>query len=277
MRYWKREQEKIEIQNEELTMHRTKLEKLVEERTTDLEGALKKAEESERLKSSFLANMSHEVRTPMNAIVGFSQIIKEDELDSTERNTYIDIIQNNCQSLLVIINDILDISLIEADQLNIDNQLFDLNELMEELNNYYRLKSTKEVRIEFIPSDGAHEMLINQDRVRIKQVMQNLLDNAIKFTEKGAIRFGYSIEDEKLDFFVEDSGIGIQKKDYNKVFAPFSKVENPEIRMYRGTGLGLAICRKIAELLHGDLSFSSEPGKGTTFHFIIPLHSAPLA
>ena len=265
-------QEKIESQNEELSLHRTKLEKLVEERTQDLEEALKKAEEADRLKSSFLANMSHEVRTPMNAIVGFAQLIKEEDLDKKERNEYIDIIHNNCQSLLVIINDILDISIIEADQLVVNKQPFDIDKMFTELVNYYLLKATRDLRIEYICPGGCREFIITHDMIRIKQVLQNLIDNAIKFTESGHVRFGYRIEHNTIDFFVEDTGIGIHQEDYAKVFAPFTKAEYPETKIYRGAGLGLAICRKIAERLQGSLTFSSEWGKGTTFHFLLPLH-----
>ncbi|MBN1117941.1 MAG: response regulator [Bacteroidales bacterium] len=267
-------QEEISLQNEELSFHRHKLERLVDERTSDLEHALKKAEESDKLKSAFLANMSHEIRTPMNAIVGFSHLLRDEDFNETERNEYIDIIQKNCDSLLVIINDILDISKIESNQISLVNRQFDLIPTLKEIYSYYQLKNTKQQLEMYFENPGNYNSLvINTDEVRIRQVVQNLMDNALKFTLSGKIILSVSKAKTKdeITIAVKDSGFGINPKDYHKVFLPFSKIEHNEDEFIGGAGLGLAICKKIAFLMGGQINFDSEVNKGSTFFFTIPV------
>jgi signal transduction histidine kinase/ligand-binding sensor domain-containing protein/CheY-like chemotaxis protein len=264
-------QEEIANQNEELTYHRTRLEDLVNQRTNDLEKALKKAEESDKLKSAFLANMSHEIRTPMNAIVGFSHLIKDDDLEKKERNEFIDIIQKNCESLLVIINDILDISKIEANQLAITHKPFDLVKTFREIENYYTLKKIHYLNIFCIIPPDIQKFIIISDETRIRQIIQNLVDNSIKYTDEGEITFGFENRNKFIRFYVKDSGIGIKPEDYHKVFVPFGKIDQDPSRLYTGTGLGLAICKKIIELLEGSISFDSVVGKGTVFKIDLPM------
>lgn len=268
-------QEEITLQNEELNDHRNKLEKMIEERTADMKKALKKAEESDRLKSAFLANMSHEIRTPMNAIVGFSHLMGDDDTTDEEREEFIRTIQKNAETLLVIINDILDISKIEADQINIIKRDFSVNNMLNELYSFYRLKTSEKLELKYdVPKEN---ITINNDETRIRQVLQNLLDNAFKFTEEGTILFGLEIQNNNktLEFYVKDTGIGIDETDFQKIFIPFSKIDASDSKMYSGTGLGLAICKKIAQLLGGDIRLESEIGKGSTFRFILPVDYTP--
>lgn len=267
-------QEEIGLQNEELNFHRNKLEKLVEERTSDLERALKKAEESDQLKSAFLANMSHEIRTPMNAIVGFSYLIRDEKLETPERNEYIDIIQKNCDSLLVIINDILDISKIESNQVVIVRRIFDVYKMLNDLCNYFKIKIPPSIEFRCEKPEEIPSLIINHDEIRIRQVLQNLIDNAIKFTENGHITIRVDIFGNELCFSIEDTGIGINQQDFHKVFVPFNKIEFSNSKFYSGAGLGLAICKRIAKLINGSIDFESEPGKGSTFRFSFPFEYA---
>jgi signal transduction histidine kinase/ligand-binding sensor domain-containing protein/CheY-like chemotaxis protein len=264
-------QKEISTQNKELETHRNRLEELVTERTAELEKALLKAEESDRLKSAFLANMSHEIRTPLNAIVGFSSLLKNENITKKQIQEYIDTINTNSDSLLILINDILDLSRIEADQLIINKSAFNVNKILEELENYYNLGNDNAISITFINKDNKKKLLIYNDPVRFKQVLSNLLDNAKKYTEKGFIRFGYNLKPGNVEFFVSDSGIGIKKSDFDKVFNHFYKIENNGIKIYRGTGLGLAICKRLVNLMGGEIWLESEEEKGTTFYFNLSL------
>ncbi|MBN2761769.1 MAG: hypothetical protein JXR41_01675, partial [Bacteroidales bacterium] len=266
-------QEEIIMQNEELAKHRNHLEELVAERTAELENARRKAEEADRLKSAFLANMSHEIRTPMNAIVGFSNLLLTDD-DETEKEDYVRIINNNCENLMVLINDILDVSLIEANQLKINPVPFDANLVLNELESVYKHKSKPELKIQLIAPVQRKFVLIT-DQHRFRQILNNLLSNAIKYTEKGGIKFGYEMKDDHVLFYVSDSGIGIDKDDFERIFDYFHKLENSSARLYKGTGIGLSISKKLVELLGGKIWLESEPGNGTTFFFTIPLTQTP--
>lgn len=263
-------QEEISLQNDELAMHRSQLENMVQERTVELQEAKKKAEESDRLKSSFLANMSHEIRTPMNAIIGFSTLLKDDDLTENEKGEFIDVIQGNCESLLVIINDILDISKIEANQVDIEKSSFDINKMLQEIQNFY-LRNSDNVEVVLDISEESKPQIIYTDQVRFKQILLNLLNNALKFTLKGEVRYGYRIVDGYFQFFVSDTGIGIEKSEFNKLFEQFSKINTGGLKYFKGTGLGLAISKKLVELLGGKIWVDSVKKQGTTFYFTIPL------
>ncbi|MBN1953054.1 MAG: response regulator [Bacteroidales bacterium] len=262
-------QEEISLQNEELDYHRNELQKLVDERTSDLQKALEKAKESDRLKSAFLANMSHEIRTPMNAIVGFSNLLRDDVMEVDLKNSYIDIIEKNCNALLVIINDILDISTIEANQLSIASNPFDIIDTFKDLHETYQLRKEKlEMRLR-LPENREH-LIINHDEIRIKQIMQNLIDNALKFTDQGFIEYALDYRNNELSISVQDTGIGINPNALRMIFEPFIKAQENENRFYSGTGLGLAICKKIIDLMGGEIQVESEPGHGTIFRVNIP-------
>ncbi|MBN2611634.1 MAG: response regulator [Bacteroidales bacterium] len=264
-------QEEIVIQNEELARHRYNLEQLVEERTAELEKARRKAEESDRLKSAFLANMSHEIRTPMNAIVGFSNLLLS-ESNEDEKREYVNIITNNSETLIVLINDILDISMIEADQLHMNPQRFDANPVLQEFANTYRYKNKAGIEI-ILDSFPAPNLVLFTDQFRFRQILNNLLGNALKYTDQGYIRFGYNITGGFATFYVSDTGVGIDKKDYEKVFNYFQKLDNKDAKLYRGAGIGLSICKKLLKIMGGRIWLESEPGQGTTFFFTLPCYS----
>lgn len=262
--------EEIMAQKDELEKHRNHLEKLVKERTRDLELAKVKAEESDRLKSSFLANMSHEIRTPMNAIMGFSNLLVEDQPDAELRKNLSNEISKNGFSLLNLIDNILDLAKIETNQLKIDLTHFNLHELLNEIYyTYYELIKNNELKF-ILKLKKQFDVILYSDPIRIKQIFKNLIENAIKFTEKGLIEIGYSFREEKLSLYVKDTGIGMDEKQLQLIFARFSKIENNKQKLYRGAGLGLSICKQMTELLGGEIAVESELDKGSTFYINIP-------
>lgn len=264
-------QEEITCQNHELQRHRTQLEELVWERTKELEKAKLQAENSDRLKSAFLANLSHELRTPMNAIVGFSNLLSLPDVEHTERETYTTFINSNTNTLLTLINDILDVSLIETDQFKLFNQEFQVKSLFEELELSFNMQNKKQIEIKAFHDNNNPDLMLYNDQVRIKQVISNLISNAIKFTEKGHVHFKWEVSGNQVQFIVEDTGIGIQPKDLPHIFNAFYKAENDLSKLYRGTGLGLSLSKKIIGQMQGNIEVSSEPGKGSKFTVTIPI------
>ena len=233
----------------------------------DLREAKNKAEESNRLKSAFLANMSHEIRTPLNAIVGFSDMICQID-DPVEKQEYMKIIIANNELLLQLIDDILDLSKIEAGTMDFSYSVTDVNELMSNICHQMEQKDhSPEVQISFI--EKAPTCVINTDRVRLSQVMINLMSNAMKFTERGSISIGYRISEakDKIYFFCKDTGMGIAADKLELVFERFVKLN----AFVKGTGLGLAICRGIVERLGGAIGVDSKEGEGACFWFRIPV------
>jgi len=238
--------------------------------------AKEKAVENDRLKSAFLANMSHEIRTPMNSILGFSNLLPEAETDE-ERNEYISIIVSNGHLLMNLINDIIDISKIEAGLTKAYKTAFRINEEMENIYNLFSVhKKCASGKVELlmkISSDIQNETLYS-DKTKFSQVLINLVNNALKFTEKGVVEFGFTKEtiNKKpvIQFYVKDSGIGISKSDQDLIFDRFRQVDVIDRNAYGGTGLGLSICKSFAKLLGGDIHVESEEGKGSTFFFYLP-------
>jgi signal transduction histidine kinase/CheY-like chemotaxis protein len=230
----------------------------------------KKAINSDRLKTSFLQNISHEIRTPMNSIIGFSELLKDNDTTETERMEYLEMIGKSSDQLLNIVNEVLDISLIETGNISLNKKRVNLNNLMDEL--YHTFKSSINKDIIFTEIKGLSDSfsLILTDVIKVRQILNNLLDNSIKFTEKGFIRYGYSMENEELTFFVEDSGIGIPPDFHKNIFERFRKIGPEKIKLYEGVGLGLAICKGNTDLLKGRIWFESQPGKGSEFFFTIP-------
>ena len=232
----------------------------------ELLSAKERAEESNRLKSTFLANMSHEIRTPLNAIVGFSGILASAE-EGQEKQEYVSIIENNNALLLQLISDILDLSKIEAGTMEFVYSDFELNKVMDELENSLRLKldPAKEVQLCFEP--GLQECYVHLERNRLSQLIINLVTNAIKFTEEGSIRFGYQLwESGQLYFYVRDTGCGIPRDKQDAVFGRFVKLNS----FAQGTGLGLSICQMLVEHMGGEIGLQSETGEGATFWFTLP-------
>ncbi|ASB47704.1 ligand-binding sensor domain-containing protein [Alkalitalea saponilacus] len=263
--------EEITCQNYELERHRNQLEELVTERTKELIKAKEQAEISDRLKTAFLANLSHELRTPMNAIVGFSNLLVQPDLDNEEKNSYIQMINTNTDTLLTLINDILDISMIETNQLSLTKQWFAVRQIMEELIAYFNMKNEKDIELKVIPDNSEFDLELFNDPIRIKQVLSNLLTNAIKFTNEGYVHFGWKTENNSVTFFVRDTGIGIEKEEIPKIFKSFYKIEKDTSVLYRGTGLGLALSKKILNQMGSTIEVESEPGKGSMFYFSLPL------
>jgi len=240
-----------------------------------LQVAKEKSEESDRLKTAFLANMSHEIRTPMNGIIGFSQVLMEKEFPRNKQKQFLEVIHSRSVHLLDVINDIIDISKIEAGQLNITYSNFYLNDTLNNLYNQYGFnlqnQDEKKIKLEHYWDLPRVESYITTDQVRLKQILGNLLNNAIKFTEKGKIEFGYEkSEDNLLKFYVKDTGIGIPRSQFEFIFDRFRQVDGSTTRNYEGTGLGLAISKNIAEALGGEIWLESSEGKGTIFYFTIP-------
>ena len=260
----------IESQNQELELHRQHLEFLVEQRTDELVTAKEEAEKADMLKTAFLANMSHEIRTPMNAILGFIDILDDTCYTEEERKQFKKLINSSGQTLIALINDIIDIAKIESGQIDISLNSFELAPLVEELKLLYEKKVLENNSSVEIHIDTVQPVNMNSDLHRINQVMVNLLDNAIKFTETGQIWFGYKLKAREVLFFVKDTGIGISEESQAYIFERFRKIENANSKLYRGAGLGLTISKHIVELLGGRIWVESEFGKGTTFFFTIP-------
>ena len=222
-----------------------------------------KAEMMDRLKSAFLANMSHEIRTPLNAIVGFSDLLVETE-ELSERQEYIKLVRENNDLLLQLISDILDLSKIEAGTFEFTSGDVDVNLLCEDIVRSMGMKAKEEVELVF--DDHLPVCHVISDRNRIHQVISNFVNNAMKFTSEGSIHVGYKLKDGELEFYVEDTGIGIEKEQLPHIFERFVKLNS----FVHGTGLGLSICQSIVEQLGGRIGVDSEKGKGSRFWFTIP-------
>ncbi len=234
--------------------------------------AKERAEESDRLKSAFLANMSHEIRTPLNGILGFSQLITADDSTTEKRNFYGEIIKNSCDQLLNVINDIIDISKIEANQIEMKLTPVNINYILEKIISIHFENITHRNLIlhkNFALSD--QECLFVCDETKLYQILNNLLSNAIKFTEQGSIDIGYMIKNPFIEFYVKDTGVGINKEDQQIIFERFRQVETTLSRRRGGSGLGLSISKAYVELIGGKIWLESDLDKGTTLFFTIPL------
>ena len=228
-----------------------------------LKEAKENAERSERLKSAFLANMSHEIRTPLNAIVGFSRIISEVE-SPEDKAEFCRIIEENNDRLLHLINELLDISKIEADMVKFNIQPIGMNELCAEVYHAFELRCPPEIHL--INEATGKEHFAMADKNRTIQIVSNLIDNALKFTKHGSICFGYKVKGKFIEIYATDTGIGIEPEQLDTIFNRFVKA-NENIQ---GTGLGLSICKMLVEKMGGQISVESQFGKGTTFKFTLP-------
>ena len=242
----------------------------------ELKKALLEAQKSDKLKTSFLANMSHEIRTPMNSILGFSELLRtERDLEESERDMYFSIIEEKGYELLHIINDIIEISKIEAQLIDIKNEHFDLDVLMNSVFKTFQHEARftrKTVKLNLIKfeNEAVKPLIIQSDKLRINQILSNLIFNALKFTDEGSIEFGYKNKGSHIEFQVKDTGIGISKKDKEIIFARFRQADNNYTRNHGGNGLGLNICKNLVCLLGGKIWVDSVLGKGSTFYFSIP-------
>ncbi len=248
----------------------------LKETEKNLKKIKKNAIESDKLKSSFLANMSHEIRTPLNAIIGFSQLLSQDDVSTEIRQRYYSLIDNNSRQLLDLIDDIIDLTKIEAGQIKINKSDFNVNQLIKELklnfnNNLDLFEKTEQLSLLTKTPINSDNIILHSDKQKLLQVFNNLVSNAIKFTRKGQIIIGYRILDSQfLQFYVKDSGIGIPEEKQKLIFNRFQQLSSTHSPMTKGTGLGLTISQNIVQLLGGELSVKSEYGKGSTFLFTIP-------
>ena len=239
-----------------------------------------KAEESDRLKTAFLSNMSHEIRTPMNAIVGFSDLLSDEQLSPEERRDFISQINQGADDLMRLIDDIIDIAKIEAGQVNVHISECFVRELFRELHLMYiqniKRAGKDQVSINIRWDWPLNELAIYTDPFRLKQILINLLSNAVKFTEEGEIILGIEEHPEGIYFYVKDSGIGIREEKQKVIFDRFMQGHETKTKLYGGTGLGLAISKNLTEILGGTIGVTSSSGEGSTFWFILPRNEVPL-
>ena len=225
-----------------------------------------KAEQASRMKSQFLANMSHEIRTPLNAIEGFSRVMAETD-SPDERMKYMEIIESNNTRLMALIDDILDISRVEAGEISIKKSMTNLNDLCRDLKNIFKFRCPDTVQLEW--SEPNMKVALNTDQNRITQVFSNLISNALKHTTRGSVTYGYRLLNDgtEVEFFVTDTGTGIAQEDLNNIFDTYF---SRDAEVQNGYGLGLSLCKTIVEKLGGKISVQSKVGEGSTFHFILP-------
>ncbi len=240
--------------------------KLVEEK--------QRAEESDRLKSVFLANMSHEIRTPMNAIVGFSQLLQEDDLTREETTTYLNILKAKSNELLNLINDILYLSKIEAREVVLRPENITMKEFLVQCGFHWRklISEEKQQRLKlYIIEELSPDLEVSVDSLRLTQVLNILISNAVKFTEEGSITVQCVVDNDRIHFEIHDTGIGISPDKQKIIFGRFRQADDSQTRKYGGAGLGLAICSQLVELMDGNVGVISEQGVGSTFWFNIPM------
>lgn len=240
----------------------------------ELRIAKEKAEESDRLKSAFLSNMSHEIRTPLNAVTGFSCLLPDPDLTGENKKEFVHRIAKSCDVLLNLINNILDLSKLEAGKIKLNGRKCQLNKFLENIYSLYLNGMAKQdksnLSFKLIKANSDDTFTVIADPDRIFQVLSNLIDNAFKFTENGSVGFGYKIRDDHLLFFVEDTGPGLSEAQRKIIFERFRKAEESKTKLYGGAGLGLAICNKLVQLMGGKIWVESEPGQGASFFFTVP-------
>ena len=236
-----------------------------------LEKAMEKAEESDRLKSAFLHNISHEIRTPLNAIVGFSALLNEPDNDPASRKEFIEIITRSTDHLLEIINNIVEISNLESTSIKVCKAEMNLNSILRRIYDQFRVEAGgQNVSLCFSASLEDSEVNIMADGFKLMQVLSNLVNNAMKFTNEGEVEFGYNMKDKMIEFYVSDTGIGISPEHHDMIFSRFYQTDCSFTRRFQGTGLGLSIAKAYVELMGGMIWFKSKPGEGSIFYFTIP-------
>jgi PAS domain S-box-containing protein len=263
----------IKETNHKHTRHLCMVEDITEEKQmfVNLVQAKENAEESDRLKTAFLANMSHEIRTPINSIIGFSNLLFDPAFDQETQKEFTNIIRQSGKNLLFIINDIIDLSKIETGLLKMNKYSFPVTELLISLYKDFEPEAQKKkIDLRFFYPVTDERITVCSDKERIYQILNNLIDNALKFTKKGFIEFGAVVGKDCVQFYVNDTGIGIAPENHEKIFERFRQIECSYVRQHGGNGLGLTLCKQLTELLGGKIWLESEIGKGSTFYFTIP-------
>ena len=266
-----------------LESHAYHLEELVKERTLELEKigddlrvAKNNAENSNRLKDMFLQTISHEVRTPLNGIIGSSILLTSDNLTPDKKHEYVELMDSSVKRLIATITDYIDISLIHSGNLKVDYQMINIRSFMLDIKTKYeKTCKLKKLLLEFIVPENYPENNYMTDVDLIKLIFSHLIENAIKFTTKGSIQVGFNMLPNQFEFFVRDTGIGIEKHLQKRIFNTFEQGDNSTTRSYEGSGLGLSICKGILTLLGGEIWMESHTGSGSTFFFTLPLTSQP--
>ena len=237
----------------------------------ELERAKERATESDRLKAAFLNNLSHEIRTPLNAIVGFSTLLGEPGQPSANRMDFMDIVTHSSDHLLEIVDDVLEISKIETKSIRIIIKEVNIDQMLQRVYDRFRpAADEKKILLMYDASSDGNEMIINTDGYKLFQSLTNVVNNAVKFTMEGKVEFGYRIKEDRIEFYVSDTGIGIGIEHQPHIFKPFYQAASSSTKRYEGTGLGLSIAKAYIELLGGEIWFESEQHKGSLFSFNIP-------
>ncbi len=233
--------------------------------------AKEKAEENDRLKSAFLANMSHEIRTPLNSIIGFSELLSDPDFESEQRYEFASLITSSGNNLLTIISDIMDISKIEAGQVELRKSVFSAQKLIQDVYKEFKFRALdKDIDLKIDTAIPEVEYKIESDEPKLRQVLTNFVGNALKFTENGTIEIGMNVQGNSVQFYVKDTGIGIPAEDHERIFERFSQVEGYSTRRYGGNGLGLAISKNLIEMLGGTIGMKSGQEEGSVFYFTLP-------
>ncbi len=258
--------------HETIKQHAAELEQSVARRTEELKVAMERAQDADHLKSAFLATMSHELRTPLNSIIGFTGILLQLLAGplNEEQTKQLTMIRDSARHLLALINDVLDISKIEAGQLEIVKQPFDLRLAVEDVLQTVMPQAAKK-GLSLSAAIASTVGIVESDNRRVKQILINLVSNAVKFTEHGEVHIDCRINEGRLETRIRDTGIGIGQQDMDKLFKPFRQIDTGLTRSHEGTGLGLSICKKLVEMLGGSIRVESEPGVGSTFIFTLPI------
>ncbi len=258
----------IRLMNENASLHITK---------DELKLARDQAEESDRLKTAFLANMSHEIRTPLNAIMGFSSLLQDDSISETDKQEFYDIIHTNSNRLLDLIDEIFDIAQLESGMVSLQKEPVQVNELLTGLVTFFNMEkgtlNKEHIAIRLNLANKDRQFTLITDERKLRQTLTNLIENALKYTNEGSIETGYDFKDQKLRFFVRDSGIGFPQEKLDILFQRFRQHDESQTRQYGGVGLGLTLSKKFIEFMGGEMWAESIPGKGSTFFFTIPHES----
>ncbi|OYT17097.1 MAG: hybrid sensor histidine kinase/response regulator [Bacteroidetes bacterium 4572_77] len=245
----------------------------IKRKEQELKSALEKARESDRLKSAFLSNMSHEIRTPMNGILGFTGLLKDPQLSGDEQHRYLEIIERSGHRMLSTINDIIDISRIEAGQVEVVKMEISINKLLDEQYDFFNPEAeSKGLELIYYPTLSAGEAFIITDKHKLEGILSNLIKNALKFTKHGKVTFGCALVNNstELEIFVTDTGIGIPQSRLEAIFNRFEQADIEDSNVYEGSGLGLTISKSYVEMLGGNIRVSSKEAYGSSFKFTIP-------